>query len=309
MADTTMDTERVSNAILLHGMAGIGKLSIAKQFTQLLLCQKPINTTACHQCHACHLHANASHPDFIEVEQAKNNIKIDSIRALEQPIRATTSLGQRRVILLHYAESMNRFAANALLKLLEDAPQHTVFILVSNHLNAIIPTIRSRCVQVHLSCESSDAAIDWLKSEGIEATQAIFALQVMQGAPLLAAWFCKESGITQFQSVTQDWLDLFAGNVDAIQVSQRWDKIELEQLLLYIQYLLHAVQAQHANVVLPHGLQENVKQLSGALGQAAASKLYDLTCDWQRERQQHATLNQTYFIDAIVAALLLKGAK
>jgi DNA polymerase III subunit delta' len=142
-----MAGERMHHAWLLAGPRGIGKALFADWASRRLLdAEDPSSQGA-------HLLAAGSHPDFRRLERLTNektgnlarNISIDQVRGLRAMFATATSLGARRVILVDSIDDMERGAANALLKNLEEPPASTVFLLVSHAPGRLLPTIRSRC--------------------------------------------------------------------------------------------------------------------------------------------------------------------
>jgi len=119
-----------AHAYLLHGPGGIGKRQLAEQLMALLLCQRPVDATACGECKACQLLAAHTHPDhyILEPEEVDKAIRVDQVRDLVGFVTQTAQLGGRKVILLEPAEAMNLNAANALLKSLEEPSGDTVLL-------------------------------------------------------------------------------------------------------------------------------------------------------------------------------------
>ncbi len=207
------------HAILLHGARGIGKKSLGFDLAQAALCEQPAESgRACGHCTGCVLMEAGSHADFRfvlpdalaalrpghsldensdeeelgeseEVEKEKptkasREIRIDQVRALTDFAVVTTHRGGGRVVLLAPAEALNAPAANALLKLLEEPPEQTLFVLVSDALDELPPTIRSRCVLVRVEVPTTAISLAWLAGQGVADAQA--ALAAAGGAPLAA---------------------------------------------------------------------------------------------------------------------------
>ncbi len=208
------------HALLLHGAAGIGKKSLALDFAAALLCEAPrADGHACGACTGCVLVNAGSHPDLRivvpdtlaewrgpppegdddeaeveepaadEAEPAKGKkvsreIRIEQVRALQDFLATSTHRGGVRAVMLAPAETLNGPSANALLKMLEEPPPGSFFVLASDALADVLPTIRSRCVLVRVAPPTRDAALAWLQGQGIEG--AAQALAEAGGAPLLA---------------------------------------------------------------------------------------------------------------------------
>lgn len=170
------------HALLFHGKTGIGKLDFARTMAAALLCLQPVQDMACGQCESCHWLAEGAHPDFREVTpedddvaegskkktRKRQQIVIDQIRALHDYLALTSHrVDGMRVVLIHPLEAMNVAASNALLKLLEEPPQRTQFLLVSHQRQALLPTILSRCMQVEMPVPSREQGLQWLQSQSV----------------------------------------------------------------------------------------------------------------------------------------------
>ena len=215
------------HAVLLHGAAGIGKLDLALDTADSLLCeQRRDDGTACGRCPGCALLASGNHPDLriirpealLEAEpravstadgepadsrggaapaesrtRASREIRIEQVRDLSEWITLSTHRGGLRVIVIEPAESLNTPASNALLKVLEEPPPGTVFLLVSHRVDETLPTLRSRCALVRVPLPPTPVAVRWLESQGVAQPQQ--RLVEAGGAPLLAAQ-AERSGLT-----------------------------------------------------------------------------------------------------------------
>lgn len=196
------------HALMLSGQAGLGKKTTALYLAKALLCEADREGQgACGHCASCHLYDAGNHPDLRRIEvvqedaqasdstdeeqpatpakKASRQIPVDAIRALADFIAITAHRGGAKVIVIAPAEAMHPSAANALLKMLEEPPgSATYFILVSHRPDRVLPTIRSRCFHVPYGVPGVDAALDWLKGQGIE--QPRLALAQGSYAPLEA---------------------------------------------------------------------------------------------------------------------------
>jgi len=204
--------ERFAHAWLLHGEAGIGKLDFAIAAAASLLCEMPQNGLACGHCIACGWFVSGNHPDLRRIrpeavavaEGAQNgesdeaeapagsaskrapskDIRIDQIRSLESWFNTATHRGGWRVALLYPAQALNTIAANALLKVLEEPPAHTVFLLVTDAPDRLLPTLVSRCRRLPLAAPPAETALQWLAEQG--AKQPEQWLAAAGGTPLSA---------------------------------------------------------------------------------------------------------------------------
>ena len=139
--------ERLHHAWLLAGPRGVGKGSFADFAARLILDASDAESQGASLINA------GSHPDFRRLERLPNektgnlarNITVDQVRQLRALFATSTSISDRRVIIIDSIDDMERGAANALLKSLEEPPASTIFLLVSHQPGRLLPTIRSRC--------------------------------------------------------------------------------------------------------------------------------------------------------------------
>ena len=178
------------HALLFHGKAGIGKLAFARTMASSLLCLQPqAGGLACGQCESCHWLSEGAHPDFREITpedddnadggkkktRKRQQILIDQIRALNDYLALSSHrVDGTRVVLIHPLESMNVAASNALLKLLEEPPQRTQFLLVSHQRQALLPTILSRCMQVDMPVPTREQGLQWLQAQSVSQPEWVW---------------------------------------------------------------------------------------------------------------------------------------
>lgn len=192
----TRDRERLPHALLLHGMAGVGKRQLALSLAEWLLCERPLGGSACGQCRSCNWLAQGGHPDLRIVEpraddaetdkpkRSRRLIAVDDVREATEMLALSSHQGGWRVVLIQPAEAMNPAAANALLKTLEEPPPRVMLILVSHQPRRLLPTVLSRCQKLAVPRPDRQVAMAWL--EGQQLADAEGVLLEAGGAPLLA---------------------------------------------------------------------------------------------------------------------------
>lgn len=202
---------QLAHAFLLAGPKGLGKFELARQVVAAMLCLGSSNG-ACGTCRSCQLLASGAHPDFrliqIEVnpktDKLRTEVVIEQIRDLSASMQLTNSISTRKVALIYPAEAMNRHAANALLKTLEEPPGDAVLLLVSHDPSRLPATIRSRCQVFHVRLPDTASAMDWLSSSlDVEPEMARLALRASAGSPLLARQLLADGVVEQFSAVGQ----------------------------------------------------------------------------------------------------------
>jgi len=157
--------DRLPHALLIHEAPGSGGDWLAKWAAQLVLCQDAQNAP-CGVCPGCHRVATAQHPDLIVLQpiEESRQIRIEQIRELSEELSLTAHQGSYKVAVVTPADTMNRFAANALLKTLEEPPPRTLLMLVVTQPSRLPATILSRCQRIRVHAPARDEAVWWLKA-------------------------------------------------------------------------------------------------------------------------------------------------
>ena len=210
--------DRFAHAWLIHGLAGIGKREFALAAAAALLCENPQHGLACGKCLACGWLSHGNHPDLKRirpealaleegVEEAlgedasdsltesaasvgstkktpSKDIRVDQIRSMEPWFNHATHRGGWRVAVIYPAEALTTISGNALLKVLEEPPPSTVFLLVADAPDRLLPTLLSRCRRLPLPTPSHVEAMRWLAEQGVKSPQEW--LSASGGAPVQA---------------------------------------------------------------------------------------------------------------------------
>ena len=190
---------KLPHALIFKGKEGIGKHDFAIAFAKSYLCQTLLpNYLPCEACPSCHWFPD-SHPDFkhiapIESEDdesskrktvRKKNIAIHQIRELSEYLELSAHQEKgKRIVLIEPADSLNQSASNALLKILEEPPENTLFILVTSQAQRLIATIRSRCQLLDLRGPSLEEARLFLDGQKIVHEESL--LSFTGGSPFSA---------------------------------------------------------------------------------------------------------------------------
>ncbi len=205
------------HAWLLQGPSGLGQHELGLGLAQAWLCEQPTPARACGQCGSCHLVGSHAHPDLAVLmpetvmlelgwplpEKAQKEIddksrkpskeiRVEAMRDVVAFAQRTSARGRGLVVLVYPAERMNHVTANALLKILEEPPGDTRFVLACEATQQLLPTIRSRCQAHAMPWPAEAEALDWLVAHAPSQSsmeEARVWLQAAGGRPIDAlAW-------------------------------------------------------------------------------------------------------------------------
>ncbi len=135
---------RISHAYLFTGTRGTGKTTCAKILARAACCEHPVNGEPCNECPSCLSILNDSASDFSEIDAASNN-SVGDIRDIREEAMFSPAVLSRRVYIVDEVHMLSQSAFNALLKTLEEPPEHVLFILATTEVHKIPQTILSRC--------------------------------------------------------------------------------------------------------------------------------------------------------------------
>ena len=141
---TQLTTDKMSHAYLFTGSRGTGKTSCAKILAKAVNCLHPENGNPCNRCSACRSIDDGSCMDVLEIDAASNN-GVDNVRDLRDDAIYTPSQVKKRVYIIDEVHMLSISAFNALLKIIEEPPEHLLFILATTELHKVPATILSRC--------------------------------------------------------------------------------------------------------------------------------------------------------------------
>jgi len=150
-----LDKQRLHHAYLFTGTRGVGKTTIARILAKALNCEQGITSTPCGQCSACLEIEQGRFVDLLEIDAASRT-KVEDTRELLDNVQYRPTRGRYKVYLIDEVHMLSRHSFNALLKTLEEPPEHVKFLLATTDPQKLPVTILSRCLQFNLKALSND---------------------------------------------------------------------------------------------------------------------------------------------------------
>ncbi|MAA61854.1 UNVERIFIED_ORG: DNA polymerase III gamma subunit /DNA polymerase III tau subunit [Idiomarina abyssalis] len=259
-----LDKQRLHHAYLFTGTRGVGKTTIARILAKALNCEEGITATPCGKCSACLEIEQGRFVDLLEIDAASRT-KVEDTRELLDNVQYRPTRGRYKVYLIDEVHMLSRHSFNALLKTLEEPPEHVKFLLATTDPQKLPVTILSRCLQFNLKALSNDDITQQLSyvlsQEQVQAdSEALPLLARSARGSMRDALSLTDQAIAQGGgSVSIDSVRRMLGNVpvadiaallesvlegDAEAVMQRVDSMvsmvpDLSSVLVELQSLLH----------------------------------------------------------------------
>lgn len=230
---------RLHHALLVTGAPGMGKLQLARNLAQALLCRFPgVDGVPCGNCPACHWFKIGHHPDYHligpDADGKSDEIKVDVVREMIASQGLSAHQGHYKLLVLNPADRMNRGAANSLLKTLEEPVASTLIILLSHRPGALLPTIRSRCQSLYLAPPPEEDALAWLRTQPGCGDQPHVSLRLAGGAPLAALRLARPEMLAQRQDAWNQFLALSKGQGQLMRTAEVWSQWDLSLILNWL---------------------------------------------------------------------------
>ena len=182
-----LTNERARHAYLITGPQGVGRRTLAIRLSQTLNCTEPFAPgVPCGGCRSCTLIERMQHPDLsvVEAEQIGGILKVDQIRELQRSLSLAPYESDHKIALLLRFEEANPNAANALLKTLEEPPPKVVMLITASDVDALLPTIVSRCEVIRLRPLRIEQVADGLQKKwGLPSDEAVLLAHLSGGRP------------------------------------------------------------------------------------------------------------------------------
>jgi DNA polymerase-3 subunit delta' len=228
---------RLPNAYLFAGPNAIGKGLVAKFLSRDLAClvERPRPFGGCGKCIGCRKVLSDNHPDRFYIEAEDLQIKIGQIRELGLSLHFHPLESQKKVVIVDEAERMNESTANSMLKILEEPPPDTHFILISASPHMLLPTIRSRCQKIYFQPLRNPEVIELLVEKGYSQKEATKIAKLSGGSVGLALTIDPsfvDGIIGRFLALCAN-----ASSADIIETSDVWSKEEPPRMMQILDVL------------------------------------------------------------------------
>lgn len=248
--------DRLGHAPMFLGSPGVGKRALAEWLVRRILCLQPHDGQPCGDCHACRLIESGGHPDLFRLEllEDKNEILVDQVRDFIASLGLTPSIGSRRIGLIMPADRLNRNAANALLKTLEEPSGDVWLVLVTDNEDRLPVTVTSRCQRRYVPVPDRSAALAWLcrRHGDRDRGECELALDLADGAPLLADDWLTGAGLELGLSIRDGLSGMITGRADETALVAQWRETPADSwnwLARFSQLWLHGVLATPPGVL------------------------------------------------------------
>lgn len=230
-----LNENKVPHAYLFSGVEGIGKRRVAIGLAQSLNCLS-VKNVPCEKCEACIKIEKGIHPDCHFIQPDGKTIKIEILRNLKQKIYLHPLEGKSKVVVIDKPEAITEAGANALLKLLEEPPSQTHFILISSQPLRLLPTIRSRCQKLEFSPLDEEEISAFLVKQGVVEAEAKQKAKYSGGSLSVAIHF--DATLLEETRQKMEGLQSTPSALAIFELSDKWNKDE-EHLPQIINILHH----------------------------------------------------------------------
>ena len=203
------DIEQIHHAFIISGSKGIGKSLLIESLSEKLLNNKI---------------SLENNPDFhnLKILDEKKLIGISQIHELRDKLYESSFLGKNKVAAINEIEKISIDGLNAILKILEEPPKNTYFLLSTIFLNQIPLTIQSRCFDLRISSPEIEQSLEWLSD--YQTKDALKALEITNNLPIKAKYFLDNNLLDARDNFVKDVSGIIKEGKDVISISEKWIK-------------------------------------------------------------------------------------
>jgi DNA polymerase-3 subunit delta' len=306
-----------AHAYLIAGPDGSARDILATELAQALLCEENSDSRPCEACSACRRVAGGNHPDLIVLSpQGKLGYREEETAEIPAQAAVAPFEGRHKVFLIKRADRMNRWGANALLKVLEEPPARVVLILLTAAPDQLLETVRSRCRLIEVQPPSRQAIVEATRDAGLTA-EAAERLSRLAAGDLV--WALEAAGDSRLADERQERIStLFRLMAAPIHERFRWARAaadrfnddhdlayaELDLLAAIWRDVLHRL-ADRGEPTVTAGEEEAVSELASELSPVEVTAA--LNAIIATKEALEANVNARLALESLMLALPRKG--
>ncbi len=217
-----LEKKNISHSYIFEGQVGVGRKLMANALAKNLLCNTPIDNQSCNKCELCHQFDIGNHPDIIRVEKDTQITKIDTIRTkIIQELNIKPYQSNYKIVIINEAETLAVDSQNALLKSIEEPPAYAIIILVTNNMDKLLPTIKSRCIHIRFNDLLDTEMVSYLNKQVYDQSRAKIYLKFANGS----------IGTMQKLMLDEEFLELRNKSINYLIQLQTADMIKLYDIV------------------------------------------------------------------------------
>ncbi|WP_342558188.1 DNA polymerase III subunit delta' [Metasolibacillus sp. FSL K6-0083] len=251
---TVYEKNRMVHAYIFDGEKGSGKRAVMQFFVKLLLCENVSNNVPCETCRNCLRVDSGNHPNIRQIEPDGQFIKVDQVRELISEMTMTAAEAGRKIYVLHHADKLNTASANTLLKFLEEPDGDVIAILLTEQIQSMLPTIRSRCQHIKFSQLPRQVIVQRLVEQGVTQSMAA-TVSVVANELDTALFLAKDELFAHARKTVLKLIEAVRKNVHEAMliVHEEWlpsfkERNEMEQALDLLLFAYRDIVALKANM-------------------------------------------------------------
>ena len=229
---------KLTHSFLLTGPEGSGRHTLARILCAAMQCTAP-GERPCGVCPQCRKVLDGAHPDICIVDDPeKKTIPVKLVRDACTDLYIRPNEGQRKIYLFPRAQDLNQQGQNVLLKSIEEPPPYGTFLLLAEHAEQLLPTIRSRCAELQLGPVDEQTALPFLRQQAPDKPEQLLRAAYLRAGGFLGQALALLQGEDEFPAVQQLAAAYAARDrMDMLRVLLPMEKYKREQLLPLLQQL------------------------------------------------------------------------